>query len=121
MGIKALEGLVPTWYTPEGQDKDDKPTRFKFCPLDGDQYAEVADHVALVNGSIRISALGQKICLSTALKGWENFEDSNGPIEFMPSNFRLIPYSDRVGLAMHIFTSSSLSGEQSKNSSSPSK
>ena len=119
MGIQALEGLVPAWHTPAGQVEDDPanpPTRFKCKPLDGDEYAEVADHVRLVNGLPRITATGQKLCLMYGLVDWENFKDSSGKVEFMAGNFRLIPYLERTALTSHIFNVSSLSGEQEKNS-----
>jgi len=115
MSIKALEGLVPTWYTPAGQDEDDKPTKFKCQPLDGQQYAEVSDHVKVAGSRIVISAEGQSLCLKYGLIDWENFNDSAGPVAFIPSNHRLIPFATRVDLTVHIFASSSMSGEQEKN------
>lgn len=115
MGIKALEGLVPAWYTPIGQDDDDKPTRFKLKPLNGDQYAEVMDHFRVEEERLHVKAAGQKICLKHALVDWENFADSSGDVEFLPTNFRLIPYSQRTELVTHIMLKSALSEEQEKN------
>lgn len=115
MGVKALEGLQPSWYTPAGQDDGDKPTRFRLKPLDGDQFAEVADHVRPVDGVLKIDAQGQLLCLRYGLADWENFEDSSGPVRFQASNFRLIPYLTRTELSTKIFTMSSIDGEQEKN------
>lgn len=121
MGIKALEGLTPTWFTPPGQDGDDKPTRFKCRPLDGNEYAEVADYVGFIGGGLKIGAAGQLLCLRYGLADWDGFEDSAGPVEFNMVNIRRIPYSTRTALATHIFVSSNLSEDQEKNSSLPSK
>ncbi len=115
MSIQALAGLLPAWYTPKGQDDDDKPTRFKVRPLDGEQYGDVAEHVGVVNGAVRLSSRGISQCLKHALIGWENFTGVDGDVAFFAANFRLIPYLIRVELATHIFIISSLSEEQEKN------
>ncbi len=113
MAIKAIEGLTATWYTPADQDDND-PTRFKVRPLDGEQYGDVADYVALINGEVRITSKGVSVCLKHALIDWDNFNTSDGPVGFSAHAQRLIPYSTRAELATHIFVTSGLTDEQKK-------
>ena len=115
MGIRALENLVASWYTPEGQDEEN-PTRFKCKPLDGEQYGNIVGHFARgENGGLTISGEGHKLCLRYGLEDWENFDDSSGPVKCFPANHRLIPFSIRNELVTHILEISSLSEEQEKN------
>ncbi len=113
MSIRAIEGLVPAWYTPAGQD-DVAPARFKLRPLDGEQYGDVADHVGVINDDVRISSKGIGICLRHALVDWDNFEGSDGPVPFSIHAQRLIPYTVRAELATHVFVASGVSDDQKK-------
>ena len=116
MGIKALSGLVPEWYTPAGQEDDPTPTRFRLRPLNGSEYGEVADYIDMVGGRIFIRNAGRDLCLKTALLDWENFEGFDGPLEFSMNAIDLIPHTLRVELVNRILEISTLGEEQVKNS-----
>ena len=114
MAIRALEGLVPTWFTPPGQDEGAPVTRFKLQPLDGEQYADVASYMSIKGGKLKLDGQGGRVCLQHGLVGWDNFEDSNGPIEFLPMNFRLIPFLVRTQIISEIIRLAELSDEEKK-------
>lgn len=115
MGIRALSGLVPEWYTPVGQDDDPSPTRFQFRPLNGRELGMVSDHIKLEDGRLLIAAEGIERCLAMALQDWENFEDDSGPIRFSRQAMDLIPVRVRRELASKIVTRSYLSEDDRKN------
>ena len=114
MGIKALEGLVPEWYTPSGQD-DDRPTRFQFRPLNGRELGQVSDYISIDDGNLMIRAEGVDRCLALSLQDWENFEDSSGPIRFSRQAMDLIPVGVRRELASKIVARSYLTEDDRKN------
>lgn len=112
----ALAQLSPTWYTPVGQSDDDEKTEFRLKPLDGDEYGELADHMRLENGVLRITAEGLRQGLRLGLVDWRNFTTTNGEtLEFSRVNFRFIPYNVRADLVSRIVEISQLSEDTEKN------
>jgi len=112
MTIRALEGFVPTWYTPAGQDGI--VTRFKLKPLDGEEYGDVAEHFSFEDGMLKLSNQGMKNALAHGLVGWENFTTEAGAIDFSQAYFKTIPYYVRQDLAREIVLRSDLSPGEKK-------
>jgi hypothetical protein len=114
MAIRALEGMAPEWYAPEGNTDD--ATRFKIRPLDGAEFGEIADYVTIRDsGHPMILAAGRDRCLKMALLDWENFNNQAGAVKCTPHNMRLIPHEYRVAIVNRILAISTLSEDEEKN------
>ena len=116
MAIKALTGLAPFTFTPEGDDVEDA-TKFKLKPFNGEQYNDVHFDLNMdEQGHMRITGKGIIKALAYGLVGWENFKDESGnDIEFIPENFKLIPGNVRLKIASKLVTSSIIGEVQEKN------
>lgn len=119
MKITALENFTPRWWTPPGQDAE-PAVEFKIQPLDGEQYAEVAQHVTVDDGQMRFGSAATKAALKFGLVGWRHFSTASGlELEHLVSNHRLIPFEVRAAIFAEILDISNLDEEQEKNSLSP--
>ena len=115
MAITAKKQLVATWYTPESQESEESPARFKVRPLTGSQALEVYDHFD--GKKRRFLSSGIHLAMAYGLVDWENVTDENGnKIECVPSNFKYLPPVDANELGNHIIEMASLSGDEEKNS-----
>jgi hypothetical protein len=117
MTIKALNPLVPFWYTPPEEEGAPNPTRFKLRGLDGTEQGYVMPELtidAVTRTITGMSGRGLELALAYGLVDWENFENKAGPVAFSPGNFRLMPIELRVALAMKILTSSYVQAEEKK-------
>ena len=116
MAIKALTGISPFVYAPEGDDVEDA-TKFKLKPFDGEQYNDVHFDLSMDEaGNMRVTGKGVAKALAYGLIGWENFNNDNGePVEFTPSNFKLIPGATRLKIASKLIAESTIAGVQEKN------
>lgn len=120
MKIQALENFTPRWWTPPGQAGDEQ-VAFKIQPLDGIQYAEVAQNVVQISGSSGFGAEATTVAIKHGLVGWRNFKTPSGvEVVFSPANIRLIPFNVRTAIFAEILDISGLDEAQEKNLESPS-
>lgn len=120
MAIKALPKFIPEWFTPESQEEESTPTRFKLQGLTGPQFLEVQSEVSQSGGGmILVTGRGLNIAVNYGLTDWENFTDDDG--EELPctrGNIARIPMEILSELSSKIMDLSSVSEDERKNSSS---
>ena len=119
--LKALNPLVPEWYTPEEEKEDPNPTEFLIRPLSGVERADVEFRHDELHGA-SMTERGARVCLKHGLRGWKNFQDSEGPVKFNDinpeENMRRLPLSLVTELAFQIWHKSHLNERALKNSQS---
>lgn len=118
MAIKALDPMVPIWWTPESEAKSENPTRFRIKPLTGIQRIEVNTDTKMTGRGLVISAAGIRTALRYGLVGWENFNNADGPVVFsfdVDENLAVLPEGVILKLVDRILTASSVSEEAKKN------
>lgn len=119
MAIKAISTIKPDWYTPQCEEGEDEPTRFKLKPLDGTQYLDVMSEVTTsLDGDIQVTGRGLKLAAKWGVVGWENFSDpeTGKEIKYSAVNVPRVPpviLSELVGV---ILERSELGEDQTKNS-----
>lgn len=118
MTIKALNPFAPVWFTPAGQEKDDKKTRFQLTGLNGIQQAELQPEMTVRDDGVNldITPRGQALLLRYGLIGWENFDNNEGPITFSfpDANQRQMPIALQTELGNEIFELTFLPQETKK-------
>ena len=116
MTIKAAEGVSEYWYTPESEQDEENPTRFKLKPFNEDQKVDVLTGISInENDDVMLNASAIRRSLKYGLVDWEHFEGSGGPIRFGRNNFRLIPWDIQVELAGELIRVSTISEADEKN------
>ncbi len=117
MAIKALPKFIPEWFTPEGQEEESTPTRFKLQGLTGPQLLEVqAESSQSGGGMIMITGRGLNMAVNFGLKDWENFTDADGvELPCTRGNIRRIPMEILSELSSKILDISSVSEDERKN------
>lgn len=114
MAIQALSGVAESWFTPESEKGEEKPTRFKCKPMTPSQRENVMEY--LDGGSIGIPIKNYAQILKMCIVDWENFSDVKGnPVKCSFTNHDKIPATLRMELAAHIIVESMVSEEQEKN------
>lgn len=100
--IKALELLAPAPYTPKGEEGKGDPARFILKPLSGLEALEVQENLP---GTGLWNAAATKAAVMRGLVGWENFNDSAGPVPFladMNANIARLPAELLIALRREI-------------------
>lgn len=106
--ITAAEVLGESWYTPDSQKDDPKPTRFKVRPLS--RY-ETLD----VQSFSRAGELAQYV-LTRSVVDWENVAGPDGQvIPFSADRLEALPTGILDELGAHILSISTPSEAQVKN------
>ena len=112
------KNMSPDWYTPESEEDEEKPSKFKIKPLNGEQFMEVvADSETDRSGDIRLNGRGLKLALRYGIIDWENIEKENGiPLKFSVHNLKLLPMEVLSDLASEIVNRSAMEDDETKNS-----
>ena len=115
MSIKALTGLVPEWYTPEGQDDDPNPTAFLLTPLKAPQVAKLQKYFDGVTGEIGGEGLYEAAVMGVT--DWRNVIDhEDKPLRFTRRNFEMLPYEKLLLIGGQVLANSFLTEGDEKNS-----
>ena len=116
MPIKSASGLSEFWYTPEEEEGDENPTRFKLKPLSQFDLMEVFMEGHWSDDGVFIANhRGCVIMLRKGLRDWEEFFDHNGePIKFTRSNQNLIPAPVLIKIANKIMNGSIVTDDEKK-------
>jgi len=115
MADTALKGLVPEWFTPEDQEHDDAPARYKLKPLKPPQIARLQKEFDSETGAI--GAVGLYEAAKSGIVGWENVNDQEGrELRYTRVNIDELPYSRILELGGQILANSFLTGTDEKNS-----
>lgn len=113
MSITALTGLVPEWFTPEGQEGDDKAT-FELTPLKAPQVAKLQKYFDRETGEIGGEGLYNAAVMGVT--AWQGVVDHEGkPLKFNLRNLDMLPYENLLILGGQILGNSFLTGEDEKN------
>lgn len=123
MKIQAFESFAPAWFTPDDQDVDDgAEVAFFVRPLDGEQYAEVAQHMRLEGHQMRFTAAAEKLALRYGLVDWRNLRTPGGDlVEYALAEHKRLPFVVRKMIFAEIMKRSELSEDDEKNLESPSR
>lgn len=116
--MKALQGVIPTWWTPPTEEGSTNPTRFKIRPLTGIEAHEVlGECLGLENGDLLIPTAAARRAIDYAVIGVDNFEgyNPNAPILDQLPDFVVVR-----SLAQRIVTDCILRIEEKKAYGSPS-
>ena len=115
MSIKALTGLVPEWFTPEGEKEDSDPAEFLLRALKAPQVAKLQGEFN--NESGNISGKGLYDAAVMGITDWKNVTNHEGkPLKFTRANIDVLPYALVLELGGQVLASSFLTGEDEKNS-----
>lgn len=117
MGIKITTGISPESYIPQSQENSDSPANFQLRPLNGEEVCSVGEYIKSGGPSgIQITGPGVFKILRFAISDWSGVFDEQGKVvEFSRENFKFLPYTLCVELAIKIIMSSRLSEEESGN------
>ncbi len=115
MADTALRGLAPEWFTPEDQEHDDAPARYKLKALKPPQVARLQKEFNADTGAV--GALGLYGAAKDGIVDWENVNDQEGnPLRFTRANIDELPYARILELGGQVLANSFLTGEDEKNS-----
>lgn len=117
MAIKAINPMEPEWYTPQSEEGQENPTRFRLRGMDGDAMGYIAPEFVIDDhGRVKnLTGKGIALALNYGLVDWENLSNDKGQVKFNRSNFRLLPYDLRAELASQIIILSAPSEDERKN------
>lgn len=120
MKIQALDNFTATWFEPEDQEGD--PVRFRIRPLDGEQYAQVAEHMRREGNRTLFTAAAEKLALRFGLVDWDGLKTPAGvEIPHGIAEHKRLPFVVRKIVFAEIMNRSSLSEADEKNFESPSR
>lgn len=115
MSIKALTGLLPEWYTPDGQDDDANPSSFELTPLKAAQIATLQKYFNAVTGAIGGEGLYNAAVMG--ITNWKNIVDhEDKPLKFNRRNMNFLPYETLIVIGGEVLANSFLTGDDEKNS-----
>ena len=115
MSIKALTGLVPEWFTPEGEGEATDPATFEIMALTPPQIAKIQQHFDGETGAINGEGLYKAAVMG--IRNWRGVEDHKGEaLKFNKRNIDTLPYTLLLELGGQIIANSFLSEEDEKNS-----
>jgi len=115
MTVKALTGLVPEWFTPEGEKEDSDPAEFLLRPLKAPQVAKLQGEFHAESGNISGKGLYEAAVVGIA--DWKNVINHEGKVlKFTRSNIDSLPYTLILELGGQVLATSFMSGEDEKNS-----
>ena len=115
MTIKALTGLVPEWFTPEGEKEDSDPAEFLLRPLRAPQVAKLQGEFHSESGEI--SGKGLYEAAVAGITDWKNVVNHEGKVlKFNKVNLDLLPYALILELGGHVLARSFMTDEDEKNS-----
>ena len=113
MSIQTLAGFIPEWFTPESQEKETKPARFKIAPL---STFDLLDMVGLVNTGRIVNRTEMVAILRRCLIDWDGVEDAqNKPLECKEDNFAFLPLDTMNEVCERIGKISNVSEDDRKN------
>ena len=115
MSIKALTGLVPEWYTPEGQEDNDNPAAFELTPLKAPQVATLQKYFDKVTGEIDGEGLYKAAVMG--ITNWRNIlNHENKPLKFSRRNIEFLPYEKLLIIGGEVLANSFITEDDEKNS-----
>lgn len=114
MTIKAVGKLVPEWFTPEDQEKEDSPARFKIKALNGIEKAEAMNNLRIEGDKMHLNFQGVLSVLKNGLLDWEEISDEKGPVNYSYDNLNVLPGEYHMQVAKAILDKSEVSEETKK-------
>lgn len=111
MAIKLLNKITPYWYTPESEQSEAKPTRYKMKPLPQLTLFQARDLIR--DGKMEESLT---LVITNSLIDWENQLDEDGnPVAFDLSEVINLPAEILEELGGNSMNLSELSETERKN------
>jgi len=115
MGLQARAKVEPTWFTPEDQEGDPQPSRFKVRPLTAGEQAEVLATMQASGG--RATAVTFRECFVRGVIEIENVTNSEGKAIRYAQQMITTDLLDTINdVGAHIFNISFLTEDERKNS-----
>lgn len=114
--MKALTGLVPEWFRPEGLEEGDI-AEFEVSPIAQRQVAEVQNHYDMESGQMRPT--GYYTAYEIGCTNWRGVTDDEGKdFPFSIRNLSKIPIKIAMEIGAQVINVSSLTEDDRKNLSS---
>lgn len=115
MTIKALTGLVPEWFTPDGEKEDSDPAEFLIRPLNAPVIAKLQSNFNSETGGI--SGKGLYEAAVAGVTDWKNVVNHEGKLlKYSRRNLDSLPYELLLELGGQILANSFLTEDDEKNS-----
>lgn len=114
MTIKAISDLAPAWFTPDDQEEEETPARFKIQQLNGIQSAEVFAEFRKDGDTPRLTAHGIKTAIKYGLCDWEGIEGESGEVKFSLENLDVLPGQYHVLIASEILAKADMTEDEAK-------
>ena len=115
MTVKALTGLVPEWFTPEGEKEDTEPAEFLLRALTAPQVAKLQSEFNSETGEI--GGQGLYLAAVQGVTNWKNVIDHEGkPLKYTRRNIDVLPYALILELGGQVLANSFMTGDDEKNS-----
>jgi len=114
MAIRAITDFSETWFTPEDQQGEDTPARFKVRQLDGLQTTALFSEMRMNGDQLALTAAGIRHAVNCGLVGWENIENEKGPLEFKKQNLKFLPGEYHSLIASEITIKSMMQDDEQK-------
>lgn len=126
----SIKGIIPEWYTLEGEEGKPDPVQFELKSLDGFESMEIATLSLMAqNPGASMTDVGQissnivKRAFQLGVKSWRNIEDKNNPGKMLPfsmgSMASIWPHWI-MEVGARVLAISEISEAAAKNSDSPS-
>ena len=118
MTISALNPVDPFWFTPDSEEDEENPTRFKIRGLLGDEQSQITPEIIFdAEGRFKsISGEGIRKALKFGLIAWENFSNDKGEMSCKPGNHKFMTHSLRFDLVIAILNASIMGDDDAKKS-----
>ena len=117
MAIKVKSKIVPVWYTPKSEEKEENPASFKLKPLNGLEYTDVIANTSNdAGGESKLSERGVRLAIKHGLLDAKNLIDEHGnEIKLKHVGHGVLPMNILIELAGQIIDLSSMSDDDIKN------
>jgi len=117
MTITVKKNLGSSWYTPESEEGNEKPARFKLKELNREQMDDSLVGARMDdNKRIHLSPPGTIAILKHGIEAWEEFDDDEGEkIDCLQANHCRLPWDLGKELAAEILNQSMLDGHEDRS------
>lgn len=111
--MRALTGLVPEWFKPNGLDEGDD-AEFEVSPVTQRQLAEIQNHYDM--DAMRMNPTGFYLAFEMGCTNWRNVKDAEGKeLSFSLSKLGTVPIKIAMEVGAQVVNVSNLTEDDRKN------